>query len=499
MLFSVRPDVQNAYLERHARRALVGLFGEGWCTAEFSTLPQKTKDGFRRGLAKRATWLNVFSLLFTAQAALHRLGALRDLWAQPKCTAEQDWVDIMENGGLGRFEDGERVEWVMDAMRRSVMESNSGLLYQASTLISLILLRTHPTKPNETLLSSTSHIRVQVEQAQMDTIRWLRRRWMDVRQESGFDALKSWAPVEDLLGPASAPTRGPPTCNGLRPTLSRQKNMARGGDRGNPPPFASSDASVRIVTRSIAPLTASRTLSRLTANTTTTECERKQSRPDSKLAPSTARCVSPNVNRASSSSQSAMDVDADANKAGNPSLSLSASLNQSTNRSTTSLAQRAASTASSRRPGVGGTRTLRAPAKDNDSASLRTVYELTVLVVQWPKSVAASVSPVRSHASTICRNASASVAGQSTLHPPLSDVCPTSATSSATMSNKSEVSSVFKSARESPACSRRVSAVSNVSAQSGKSTSRSSHADTRTPGNGPSSMVGHLSHSLKHV
>ena len=27
---------------------------------------------------------------------------------------EKDWVDIMENDGMGRFEDGERVEWVMD-------------------------------------------------------------------------------------------------------------------------------------------------------------------------------------------------------------------------------------------------------------------------------------------------------------------------------------------------------------------------------------------------
>ncbi|KAH8103245.1 hypothetical protein DFH11DRAFT_1734797 [Phellopilus nigrolimitatus] len=173
LLFSVRPDVQNAYLKRGARRALVGLFGEGWCTAEFSTLPQKTKDGLVRGLAKRTTPLNVFSLLFAAQAALHHLGALRDLWAEPvrdmvlaaraaidgvlcndaeKCFAEQDWVDIMENDGLGRFEDGERVEWVMDAVRRGMTESNAGLLYQASALVSSILLRPHPTEPNETLL-----------------------------------------------------------------------------------------------------------------------------------------------------------------------------------------------------------------------------------------------------------------------------------------------------------------------------------------------------------
>ncbi|KAH8118900.1 hypothetical protein DFH11DRAFT_1474365, partial [Phellopilus nigrolimitatus] len=75
LLFSVCPDVQNAYLECGARRTLVGLFGEGWCTAELSMLSQKTKDRLVCGLAKHTTPLNVFSLLFAAQAAL------RDVWA----------------------------------------------------------------------------------------------------------------------------------------------------------------------------------------------------------------------------------------------------------------------------------------------------------------------------------------------------------------------------------------------------------------------------------
>ncbi len=43
------------------------------------------------------------------------------------------------------------------------------------------------------MLSSTSHIRVQVEQARMDILRWLRKRWMAVRQEGGFDSLDGWA------------------------------------------------------------------------------------------------------------------------------------------------------------------------------------------------------------------------------------------------------------------------------------------------------------------
>jgi hypothetical protein len=37
--FALEEDVKNTSLERGACRALVGLFGEGWCTQEFADLP----------------------------------------------------------------------------------------------------------------------------------------------------------------------------------------------------------------------------------------------------------------------------------------------------------------------------------------------------------------------------------------------------------------------------------------------------------------------------
>ena len=61
------------------------------------------------------------------------------------------------------------------------------------TLVSSILLRPHPTESNAPMLSSTSHIRVQVEQARMDLLRWIGKRWVGVRQEGGFDELEGWA------------------------------------------------------------------------------------------------------------------------------------------------------------------------------------------------------------------------------------------------------------------------------------------------------------------
>lgn len=148
--FALMEDVKNPHLERGARRALVGLFGEGWCTAEFAHLPQKTRDGLLKGLAKRTTPLNVFPLLFAAQVALGKIGTVIDTWADvvkdmvlaarktidevlstqaDQCFEQSEWLEIMEGDGA-RFEDGERVELIMDAVRRGMSEKNAAILYQ---------------------------------------------------------------------------------------------------------------------------------------------------------------------------------------------------------------------------------------------------------------------------------------------------------------------------------------------------------------------------------
>ena len=64
--FSVRPDVQNVYLDRGARRALIGLFGSGWVTSEFAELPQKTRDGLLSGVKKRCLPMNVLLIIANA-------------------------------------------------------------------------------------------------------------------------------------------------------------------------------------------------------------------------------------------------------------------------------------------------------------------------------------------------------------------------------------------------------------------------------------------------
>ncbi|KAG0691655.1 hypothetical protein DFH29DRAFT_1010512, partial [Suillus ampliporus] len=247
--FALADDVKNTYLERGARRALVGLFGEGWCISEFASLPQKIRENLLKGLAKRTTPLNVFPLLFAAQHAIKKLDSVIDAWADTsremvlqarkaideclvsqsaECFEQEDWLQIMEADGV-RFEDGEQVAWVMEAIKRGMIEKHAGMMYQ--TLVN-ILLRPHPTDDDAAMLSATSHIRVQVEDARADLNRYIRKRWVGTRQQGGFDGLEGWAikeisqelevSVEDLVSPAQP--------SNLRRTAFRKSSVATDAD-----------------------------------------------------------------------------------------------------------------------------------------------------------------------------------------------------------------------------------------------------------------------------
>ncbi|KAI6029532.1 hypothetical protein BKA83DRAFT_25502 [Pisolithus microcarpus] len=227
--FSVAEDVRNTYLERGARRALVGLFGEGWCTSEFAVLPQKTRESVLKGLLKRTTPTNVFPLLFAAQHALRKLDSAIDAWADTvremvlaarknvdeclvrgceTCFEDSEWVSLLESDGVG-FGDTERIGWVMESLKRGMSEKYAGTVYQ--TIVSSILLRPHPTSPTATLLPSTSPVRTIVEDARVDLLKYIRKRWTNIRNEGGFDALEGWSlkeisqeievATEDLLSP----------------------------------------------------------------------------------------------------------------------------------------------------------------------------------------------------------------------------------------------------------------------------------------------------------
>ena len=63
-------------------------------------------------------------------------------------------------------------------------------------LVNSVLLRsqTNATTGVPTpVLSSTSPIRKQTEQARLDIIRWLRKRWLNARMANAFEPLEDWA------------------------------------------------------------------------------------------------------------------------------------------------------------------------------------------------------------------------------------------------------------------------------------------------------------------
>ena len=48
-----------------------------------------------------------------------------------ECFAMGEWVEILESDG-GQFEDGEKMGWVMDSVRRGLGEKSAAIVYQAS-------------------------------------------------------------------------------------------------------------------------------------------------------------------------------------------------------------------------------------------------------------------------------------------------------------------------------------------------------------------------------
>lgn len=202
LAFALSPEGENPLLERGARRALVGLFGEGWCTAEFARiLTAKMREVAVKGVGKRTTPGNVFSLLWAAEWGLEKVteaegrgtlttgvanvpgGPGTDGWTDvvrecllqarkgiDECLAREseacfgslaaldadgmddgeeredggiegqaEWLELLERDAAG-FDDAEKVEWVMAALLRGVKEKYAGMLYQVCIIHPSLIL-----------------------------------------------------------------------------------------------------------------------------------------------------------------------------------------------------------------------------------------------------------------------------------------------------------------------------------------------------------------------
>lgn len=153
--FAMSPDVNDPILTRGAQRALSGMFGEGWCQADFANLPPKTRSNLVKGVSLRTNPMNVIPLLFAAQAALTKLENNSEAWAEEvremvhtvrkriddtmcgnaeEVFEQEEWLSILERDGA-QFSDNEKVGWVMDSLIRGLNDKNAGMVYQVGCLI----------------------------------------------------------------------------------------------------------------------------------------------------------------------------------------------------------------------------------------------------------------------------------------------------------------------------------------------------------------------------
>ncbi|SJL11404.1 uncharacterized protein ARMOST_14807 [Armillaria ostoyae] len=463
--FALSDDVKNAHLDRGARRALVGLFGEGWCTSEFSALPQKIKDNLLKGVGKRTTPQNVFALLFAAEHALGKINNVIDAWADnvrdmillgrktidnvlasqsDACFSQPDWLELMETDGV-RFEDGERVDWIMASVKRGVNDKNAAIVYQ--TLVSNILLRPHPTENDQAMLPGTSHVRVQVEQTRLDVLSWLRKRWLGVRNEGGFEDIEGWAikeisdnieiPVDDLLKPAlNGGAKNTP-----RASLSPPKDADKDSDmqsmrvsvlsRNLP---ARSNASITPSVRSVR--TAASRFSVASNSTSASSPRRKVTdpRPDSKLTPPKPSSPTP----------------------------------------TPSLNEPAEETEARTTPSAPLPKKIVGPS----SVSSRRSVASTSSSLSRPKSTAsiASVRTVRSQASTVRKSTPAS-----SLRPPLSIVSSRPSSRVSTVSTNTTNDGASTAYKTATSRSRKSSTASNLSTSSVRTTKSTTSLASKSP------------------
>ncbi len=127
-------------------------------TMEFAALPSKAREKALKGVYARATPQNIIPLLFAANTALQRLetpgsndqpwtDATREIVTQARKKVDdvlvsqceevfeqEEWLSILERDGA-QFNDGDKVRWVMDSVRRGLNHTNAGLLYQVCALI----------------------------------------------------------------------------------------------------------------------------------------------------------------------------------------------------------------------------------------------------------------------------------------------------------------------------------------------------------------------------
>jgi len=152
---SLSGEIDDEVLERGARRAAVGMFGEGWCSRRFSQLPHHIREIILSDINEFVTPDNFFRMLFASERALHELNNIAASWAhivknlvltvqemldgvllaQPEfCFECEDWMDIMRSDRVGQLQEfqarEEEATWIFDAILRASQKDGASKLYK---------------------------------------------------------------------------------------------------------------------------------------------------------------------------------------------------------------------------------------------------------------------------------------------------------------------------------------------------------------------------------
>ncbi|CDZ96290.1 CAP Gly-rich domain [Phaffia rhodozyma] len=216
--------------EEHERKALLtkvteGLNSQSVCRYLRGVKSVKSKTdselrtttGLPRGF-KQSTW------------AENLIGMVSEIETQAKEIWIVQFGDVVRSKGFTELLSGkgfgmDLLEELMTDVVNSAADvkgcKHSGKNYQ--NLVKSILSPTRP-DTNEPVLSPGSAVRTIIENSRTKVLEHLRRRWLQVREHSGFVGLESWAlqeisdeigqPVEELVAPPLSPfvppTRAPP-------------------------------------------------------------------------------------------------------------------------------------------------------------------------------------------------------------------------------------------------------------------------------------------------
>lgn len=152
-------SLESSALAFSAQRALIAMFGSGWCTKEFLTMPEAAHSVLLDELRQMIAPSNVFSMIFSLEEVMHEsttwsIKRARKLFRlvlkdidrvlEENLQASFECVEIMELGTMsprasgrdiyGRVVMEKKLEWVVKSLLRVIKPDNADVVRKVCRL-----------------------------------------------------------------------------------------------------------------------------------------------------------------------------------------------------------------------------------------------------------------------------------------------------------------------------------------------------------------------------